>query len=121
MKSATLAPRPARLAPIVSTWDIVTYDVWGNAKDGWEVNDAYRSGTVDIRLRPETHNVGTPMEFVSASPSDADIRDALGVSRIRLETEGDDLCIYVNRARDGYPLGELRCTSHASLSPIRPL
>lgn len=25
-------------------YEIISYDVWGNAKDGWEVNDAHRTG-----------------------------------------------------------------------------
>ena len=31
---------------------------------------------------------------------------------------GDDVNIYVNRERDGYQIGEMRCVSHSSLSPI---
>ena len=39
--------------------------------------------------------------------------------RFKIETEGDDVNISVNRARDSYPCGEMFCTSHDSLSPIR--
>lgn len=104
---------------INTTWEIRTYDVWGNSKDGFEVNDSYRSGEVTIRCKVEVNNAGTPQEFLSASPSDSQIRAALSLHRFKLETDGDDLHIYVNRARDGYPCGELYCTSHESLSPIR--
>ena len=106
---------------IETTWEMRTYDVWGNAKDGYEVNDSFRAGSVSFRLPVQTHNAGTPMEFNSASPSDSQLRAAFGVSRIQIETDGDDLTVYVNRARDSYPLGELFCTSHESLSPIRPV
>lgn len=104
---------------IDTTWELRTYDVWGNATDGYEVNDSFRSGEVTIRCKVEVNNAGTPQEFLSASPSDSQIRRALSLRRFKLETDGDDLTIYVNRARDGYPLGELYCTSHDSLSPIR--
>lgn len=26
---------------IKTTWELRTYDVWGNAKDGYEVNDSF--------------------------------------------------------------------------------
>jgi hypothetical protein len=102
-----------------TTWELRTYDVWGNAKDGYEVNDTYRAGETTIRCKVEVNNAGTPQEFLSAYPSDSQIRRALSLRRFKLETDGDDLNITVNRAKDGYPLGEMYCTSHESLSPIR--
>lgn len=104
---------------VETTWELRTYDVWGNAKDGYEVNNTFRSGSVTLRTKVEINNADTPQEFRSAYPSDSQIRMALGLRRFKLETDGDDLTIYVNRARDGYPCGELHCTSHTSLSPIR--
>lgn len=105
---------------ITTTWEIATYDVWGNARDGYDVNDVYRQGSVTLVLTVEKFNEGTPQEFESASPTDRQLRRVFGLGRIQLDTDGDDLAIYVNRARDGYPIGELRCTSHKSLSPIQP-
>jgi hypothetical protein len=99
-------------------WELSTYDVWGNRKDGYEVNDVRRHGEVSIRCEIKTYNQGTPQQFDSASPSDWQLRQVFGVG-CRIETDGDDLSIYVNRSKDGYPIGELRCTSHDSLSPIR--
>ena len=104
---------------VETTWEFRTYDVWGNAKDGFEVNDTRSAGEVSIRCRVEVNNAGTPQEFLSAFPSDSQIRRALSLRRFKIETDGDDLTIYVNRARDGYPCGEMYCTSHESLSPIR--
>ena len=67
---------------VLTVWESATYDVRGNARDGYEVNDVYRRRTpIEIQCKVETYNV--------------------------------------NRARDGYPLGELTCVSHESLSPIR--
>ena len=113
----TCKRRPARY--IDTTWEVSTYDVWGNARDGFDVNDRYRHGEVTIRVKAEVNNPGTPQEFESAYPSDSQIRRALGLGRYRLDLYGDDLSIYVNRASNGYPEGELICTSHTSLSPIR--
>lgn len=32
----------------MQTFDVITYDLWGNDRDGYEVNDAHKSGTIDI-------------------------------------------------------------------------
>ena len=112
----TCKKRPVRY--VTTTWEVSTYDVWGNARDGFDVNDRYRHGEITLRLKIQLNNVGTANEFESAYPSDSQIRQALGLGRYRIDTDGDDLSIYVNRTSNGYPEGELICTSHTSLSPI---
>jgi hypothetical protein len=72
-----------------------------------------------IRLLVEVNNQGTEFEFISAYPTDKQIREAFGLGREKINLEGDDISIYVYRARDSYPIGEMICTSHDSLSPIR--
>jgi hypothetical protein len=37
----------------------------------------------------------------------------------RIDVDGDDIHVTVERSRDGFPIGELRCVSHSSLSPVR--
>jgi hypothetical protein len=111
------AKLPARY--VETTWEMRTYDVWGNARDGFKVNDSFRVGEVTLRLKIKTNNRGTASEFESAYPSDSQIRNALGLGRYKLDLDGDDLHIYVNRASNSYPEGEMYCTSHKSLSPIR--
>ena len=102
-----------------TTWDVWTCDVWGNRKDGYDVNDrSCQARDYPIICKIETYNPGTPMEFKGANPSDYQIGRIFG-TYAKLETEGDDLTIYVTRASDGYPIGKLVCTSHESLSPIR--
>lgn len=105
---------------IKTEWTIATYDVWGNADDGYEVNDVYTGCSVILNLTPKTYNIGTPQEFISATPTDAQIRSVFGLGKMRIDTDGDDLTIYVNRECDSCPIGELHCTSHKSLSPIIP-
>ena len=104
-----------------TTWEVCTYDVLGNAEDGYEVNDRYRvHRAYPLTLAVVTNNPGTDRAFNSASPSDAQIREALGlVEDASITTDGDDLYIQVDASEDGYPLGELSCMSHESLSPIR--
>lgn len=104
---------------IETIWEIATYDVWGNARDGYDVNDVYRQGSTLLVLTVEIANEGTDYAFEYASPTDRQLRRVFGLGKIQLDTDGDDLTIYVNRARDGYPIGEIHCTSHQSLSPIK--
>ncbi len=107
------------MATITTQWECWTYDVWGNAKDGYEVNDRScfdRDYSLDLEIK--THNIGTTHEFQSASPSDKQIKEVFG-AKCKIETDGDDMVIYVTRERDGYPIGEMYCVSHESLSPIR--
>ncbi len=108
----------SRTTFITTTWEVITYDVLGNHKDGYQVNESRCEEEVTIRLRVETNNVDTPHAFLSAYPTDRDIRKVFD-TRCAIDTDGDDMVVYVTRRRDGYPLGELRCVSHASLSPIR--
>lgn len=107
------------MAKYVDTvWELRTYDVWGNEEDGYEVNDSYNAGTVELTLQVETYNAGTPYEFEDASPSEAQIKEVLGIGDAEIDIDGDDLYIYVDLASDGYPVGEMHCVSHESLSPI---
>ncbi len=102
-------------------WEIWTYDVWGNTKDGFEVNDRYCYTRKHLIVCPiRRWNTGAPGEFESADPGDRQIRRALGLGgmRDRIEVDGDDMSIYVANARNGKPIGELLCVSHESLSPI---
>lgn len=105
---------------ILTVWAKRTYDVWGNAKEGFDVNDSFSCGEISLRIPVEKNNVGTPQEFESAYPTDRQLRRVFGMVGHwrKINTEGDDLHIYVNRD-DGYPLGELICVSHESLLPIR--
>ena len=102
-----------------TTWEVWGYDVWGNEEDGYTVNDRrLLHRAYHIRCPVTLYNSDTPRQFVSATPSDRQLRTALGItSRTSIETDGDDTNIYVT-AENGYPLGELRCTSHSCLSPI---
>ena len=104
---------------IKTQWEIWKYDVVGNERDGFDVNETYRGHTVDLELEVKTYNQGTPGEFLSASPTDKQIREALRLRRVQLDTDGDDLVVYINHRPTGMPLGEMHCVSHESLSPIR--
>lgn len=100
------------MAKVKTIWAKYVYDIWGNAEDGYDVNDVFSDG--EVILNCEIKNGGN---FLYASPSDNQLKKVFGYTG-KIDTLGDDLIIYVNTLK-GYPLGELRCISHASLSPIR--
>ena len=94
-----------------SLWAVYTYDVWGNATDGYEVNDRYCvASTHELDEHETIYNPGTPNEFSCWELTDADIIDALGLvndPELEIDVDGDDEVIYVNLSEDSYPLGEL--------------
>lgn len=113
--------RPYKSKPygsILTTWNLTTYDVLGNAKEGYEVNDAYRGGEIHLRIPQTQFNVGTPHAYIGAHPTHRQIKLAFGVT-CQINIDGDDLHVMVTRRRDGYPIGELSCISHVSLCPVR--
>ena len=119
----------ARARYIRTTWQPATYDVWGGPCDcpgdycksdcGYIVNNRFATAEVILWLRVHKVNAGTSREFEAATPSDRQVRRVLGIRPgTPIDCVGDDVDIYPESA-DSYPLGELTCTSHDSLSPIR--
>jgi hypothetical protein len=106
---------------VETIWELWTYDVWGNERDGYEVNDrSCFDREYPMTLKVETASQGTDLEFTFAYPTDRQIRNAFGIGKYRITLDGDDTHIYITADVSGYPVGELYCTSHDSLSPIRP-
>ena len=104
---------------IVTVWEVWQYDVWGNAKDGYEVNDRFCTNRhLELTLTPKTANEGTPLEFSYAEPSLAQIKNHLGIT-CNVSLGGDDTRITIDRSKDGKPVAEMICVSHESLSPVR--
>ena len=91
----------------VRRYRICTYDVCGNARDGWEVNNVFRSETtVDIRCKRKTFNGGTEHEFHDWHPTDSQINRAIGEKGLRWESNGAEGTLYGETA-SGKPFGEL--------------
>lgn len=75
-------------------YEIISYDVWGNARDGFEVNNAFHTG-----------------EFVELDGQESDytINRRLGVRGVTWD--GDpDYTLYGTLKRNGMPAMELRKT-----------
>lgn len=80
------------------------YDVWGNAREGYEVNDRYDHGMVLIRVAPRIYNAGTPHEFTTWEPTNRQL--SRFISGASWEGESD-YTLYAESARTRKPLGEL--------------
>ena len=78
---------------------VKNYDVWGNFKDGFEVNNVYSFGeysdypdfTEDISIIRFAKSIGLCNKYLKNH---------------RFEIDGDDQTMYIDYA--GYPIGELR-------------
>lgn len=108
--------------------EVRTYDVLGNARDGYEVNDVFTRTRdywvqVEVTLNNVPRHPGASDQYrtwpacgsfsvdvnFSATLTDKQLREALGIGpRVKIDIDGDDVTYYVNRARDGYPLGEVK-------------
>jgi hypothetical protein len=100
-------------------YEIISLDVWGNAKDGFTVNNAFRTGrTVEVTAVEHVYNENTPQEFIHFSVSNAHIIRALkregyikrNIHHKSIEIDGEqDYTLYVNDARNGCPELQLEC------------
>ena len=78
-------------------WRFWSYDVWGNAREGFEVNDRFEIDKVyiDETIIADRKKLATL------------IRKVFGLRKIQLSFDGDDCITYIEASRDGYPIGEM--------------
>jgi hypothetical protein len=83
----------------MATWSVWSYDVWGNKRDGYDVNDRSRITRIE-------------------GPDDPSDKQALrmakdggllnpGVRLKSLDLDGDEGYITFTARRNGFPIGEL--------------
>jgi hypothetical protein len=92
-------------------FEVITYDVWGNSKDGYEVNDCFKQGTVEI---PEKvfefkgpADLGKMDSRLMKALRKADVFDRIQTRSVDIEGE-PSYTLYFTRRKDRYPLCELR-------------
>jgi hypothetical protein len=91
---------------MLTHWELWSYDVWGNRRDGYEVNDrSCFARDYVIRAKVQVFNPGKDTGFAKAHPSDYQITKAFGVT-CKVSLDGDGEHIYLERESDGYPIGE---------------
>ena len=95
----------------MAEFEIVTYDVWGNAKDGYEVNDCRKQGTVEI---PESvfefkgaDDIGKMDSRLMKALRKADVFDRTQTRSVEIEGE-PSYTLYFTRRKDRYPICERR-------------
>ncbi len=114
---------------VIAVAEVWTYDVWGNSRDGFDVNDrncieraaefvvsmeisnvpAYPGASDKFRKFPSGGSFSA--EFaVSFSLSDKQIAGAFGLRPSQIETTGDDLRIDVSLVKNSRPVGEILIT-----------
>jgi hypothetical protein len=97
-------------------YELWSYHVWGNAEDGYEINDRdCYCRSVEVETTPHTYNKGTDKEFSDDLPANGQIMAALKLCGYlvhscrldMLEIDGDGESIYITESADGRPLCEL--------------
>jgi len=79
------------------SYELWFYDVWGNAEDGYDVNNRFcNNRNLEIECADDT------------GPTMAQIAEYLGCSVEAIEDDnfGDEAHIYINESADGKPLCE---------------
>lgn len=109
-------------------YEVLSLDVWGNARDGFYVNEVHRTGIVlECTAVLKHYNVGRAGEFYQYEPADKYVVRALkragllkrGVRVKSLEIDGEnDATLYVNERRTGEPLWHLECLEPEKLASV---
>lgn len=109
-------------------YEVITLDVWGNAKDGFSVNDAFRPGVeIEVTAVEYAFNENTPREFLQFSVSTEHLILALkregyikrNIRHTSIGIDGDqDYNLYVEDARNSCPELQLECKTPELFNPI---
>lgn len=90
-------------------WEVISYDVWGNQDDGYEVNAAYTTGRV-VEIDDEENDDNVVAALIDAGEL---------VPNAAVDLDGDETCIYVNAKADMYPVLELRKTEQPATGRLQ--
>lgn len=106
MAKSDLGIQPAKVPQFkIRRYRLWTYDVWGNARDGFDVNDRSSHGYVEIKCRRAIYNAGTVHEFSRWEPTDRQLSRAAGFSRV--SWDGMEGHYTAEQSSNGRPIGEL--------------
>jgi hypothetical protein len=84
------------------TATIITYDVWGNDTDGYDINDKHKHGTYDFSA--SNYDINNDIDIIDFLQ---DVYFANPVKLSDIDIEGDIECCYVNDAKNGKPILEI--------------
>lgn len=89
-------------------YQLATYDVWGNAREGFEVNNVYQHGEIKIKCKGSVYNQGTEWEFTEWAPTDLQCNRAVGARNCQSVQGEPDYVLYFENKMNGKPVYELR-------------
>jgi hypothetical protein len=81
-------------------WRVLSLDVWGNPEDGFEVNDRYGIGKIEL---PEDY---TDAQLLRVLKDAGFVRPYVTLARIEIEDDGAGL-ISLDQKKDGRPVFQL--------------
>ncbi len=85
----------------MAQYKVVSYDVWGNERDGYEVNAAYNT-SLSIDVDDIDNDEAIVEALVEIGYLDARVNaDDISIT-------GDEYCLYLLDTHSSYPLGELQ-------------
>jgi hypothetical protein len=96
----------------MSNWEVITYDVWGNEDDGFEVNQAFTTGRV-IEVCDDEDNDSIVEGLINSGEFHA------GVVGADIDVDGDEHVIYINDAKTFEPILELHRTDNESTGALQ--
>ena len=65
-------------------WDLWSYDVWGDADDGYTVNDrSCLNREIEIEVKEERYNIGTEREFGDFTPTNEQIFEIISQTSVK--------------------------------------
>lgn len=109
-------------------YQVLALDVWGNAKDGFEVNQIFRTNDeLECTAVLKRYNEGRPGEFYQYEPEDKYVVRALkaaGLLKKRVHTRSltidgeNDATLYVEATRNSEPLWHLECLEPEKLASV---
>lgn len=83
----------------MATWSVWSYDVWGNKRDGYDVNDRSRISRIEGPADP------TDAQVLRMAKDGGLLKRTVRLTS--LDLEGDEGYVTITARRDGFPIGEL--------------
>lgn len=85
----------------MSIWTLYNYDIVGNSKDGYTVNNTYEvAGNLEVKDDASYRDIMQYLKSQGYLKKTCQLR--------YLEFDGDDEIIFINQIKDGMPIFELR-------------
>lgn len=86
----------------VSNYELVDYDVWGNAEDGYDVNDAYKTGEIITMT-----NDATDTDIIEYLKNIGYLNDKANSENIYIDSVDYEFAIEIFEADTMKPIGRL--------------